>query len=206
MTPQEKKIISLRKQLAKVTATKQSDINIVYEVRGGLNKLNKQFTTLQKDYKALVATYPSAANEKFEAKAKKIKSAYNGIFDALQPVDQRVREDVRREAEARQQHVRQDRPVHRPGIVAQRRDMPPPVPPEGGFRWRPAAPAPHQVVNNLRAAPRRWVPQAGVEVPQPAGAAAAIQAMQNANIAAVAAVAPPMFQDDNFDEDFGEVV
>lgn len=210
MTPQEKKIISLRKQLAKITATKQSDTNIVYEVRGLVSKLGKQFTTLQKDYKALVASHPAATNEKFEAKSKKINTAYNGILDALRPVDQRVREGVRRDAEARQQHVRQERPVHRPGIVAQRRDMPPPVAPEGGFRWRPGIYAPppaaqHQVVNALRAAPRRWA-NAGVEVPQPVGAGVAIQALQDvANRAAVEALERPMVHD-NFDEDFGEVV
>lgn len=211
MTPQEKKIISLRKQLAKITATKQSDTNIVYEVRGLVSKLGKQFTTLQKDYKALVASHPAATNEKFEAKSKKINTAYNGILDALRPVDQRVREGVRRDAEARQQHVRQERPVHRPGIVAQRRDMPPPVAPEGGFRWRPGIYAPppaaqHQVVNALRAAPRRWVPQAGVEVPQPVGAGQAIAAMQAGQARANAQAADRPMVHDNFDEDFGEVV
>lgn len=116
MTPQEKKIVSLRAELRRAKARLAKFIPLVTELQALQKKRTAQYKTLKDQYNKLILAHPVVQ----EDKKYKYLAAYGEELLHGDPIRQRPavqfnHENNRRQRERQLQHIRQNLPVQVPG-------------------------------------------------------------------------------------------
>lgn len=172
MTPQEKKIVSLRRQLGKAKDKLAATLEVVRNMDGKLAKSQRRIDSLAKQYATMIGVDKAKADPKYENKLKQTIDYFVGQRQVIVPVAEAARAAVAQDIQRDVQNRRMNRPIRRAG-------QPPMARMNQRGRW-PVAPPPRfaqafrRIVN-----PHEPPPQAPQEV---LGMGWAQQALQDAGV------------------------
>lgn len=165
MTPQEKKIVSLRGQLARVKGKLATALELVRATDNKLSKSKRRLDSLAQQYAAMINLDKAKSDPKYESKLKQTIDYFQNAYQEIRPVAEAARAANAQDINRDQQNRRMNRPIARAG-------QPPMARGNARGRW-PIAPPPRfaqafrRIVNPVNNAfdpepAPRWNPQAEV--------------------------------------------